>query len=84
MANAEVMVSGGGALNGFLLKRLNEKSESIHINYTVPNMETVQYKEALAMALLGVLRWREEETVLVSVTGAQRATVGGALWMGQV
>lgn len=84
MANAEVMVTGGGALNEFLLKRLNEKSERIHVNYIVPNMETVQYKEALAMALLGVLRWREEETVLVSVTGAQRATVGGALWMGQI
>jgi anhydro-N-acetylmuramic acid kinase len=29
-----------------------------------------------------VLRWREEETVLQSVTGASRASIGGALWMG--
>ena len=84
ISNTEVMVSGGGALNGFLLKRLNEKSETINIKFIVPDLETVQYKEALAMALLGVLRWREEETVLISVTGAQRATVGGALWMGQI
>ena len=35
------------------------------------------------MALIGVLRWREEENVMSSVTGAARNSVGGALWMGQ-
>jgi len=35
------------------------------------------------MALLGVLRWREENTVLSSVTGAVRDSIGGAVWIGQ-
>jgi len=34
------------------------------------------------MALIAVLRWREEENVLASVTGASRNSIGGALWMG--
>ena len=34
------------------------------------------------MALIGTLRWREEYTVLNSVTGANRRSIGGALWLG--
>jgi len=30
-----------------------------------------------------VLRWRQETTVLSSVTGAVRDSIGGALWTGQ-
>jgi anhydro-N-acetylmuramic acid kinase len=43
----------------------------------------VQFKEALIMAFIGVLRWRQENTVIASVTGASAPSVGGALWMGQ-
>ena len=82
--NTEVLVTGGGAFNSFLIACLNKKAAALGVVFVVPDAETVQYKEALAMALLGVMRWREEDTVLVSVTGASRASVGGALWMGQV
>ena len=34
------------------------------------------------MAPLAVLRWREEDTVMSSVTGATRNSIGGAVWMG--
>jgi len=34
------------------------------------------------MALIGVLRWREEYNVLSSVTGAERNSINGALWLG--
>ena len=37
----------------------------------------------LIMALIGVLRWREENNVLASVTGASRDSIGGAVWIGQ-
>jgi anhydro-N-acetylmuramic acid kinase len=49
----------------------------------VPAEEIVQYKEALIMAYIGVLRWRQEYTVIASVTGASRESIGGALWIGQ-
>ena len=48
----------------------------------IPGAETVAYKEALIMGLLGILRWREQNTVLCSVTGATRNSVGGTLWLG--
>jgi anhydro-N-acetylmuramic acid kinase len=35
------------------------------------------------MALIGVLRWREEINVLASVTGASQNSIGGALWLGK-
>jgi anhydro-N-acetylmuramic acid kinase len=49
----------------------------------VPDTALVDYKEALIMALIGVLRWREENNVLASVTGASRDSIGGAVWIGQ-
>jgi len=32
---------------------------------------------------MGVLRWREENNVMSSVTGAERDSIGGAVWIGQ-
>jgi len=53
-----------------------------NVAVTVPDAAVVKYKEALVMALIGTLRWREEVNVLSSVTGASRDSVGGALWLG--
>jgi anhydro-N-acetylmuramic acid kinase len=52
------------------------------IDPIVPDKKLVKFKEALVMALLGVLRWREENTVLASVTGASRNSIGGCVWIG--
>jgi len=48
----------------------------------VPDANVIKFKEALIMALIGTLRWREEINVLSSVTGGSRDSVGGALWIG--
>lgn len=77
----QLLVTGGGALNVYLIERLQEALGSIKV--VIPDEQLVQYKEALIMALIGVLRWREEYNVLSSVTGAARNSVGGAMWMGQ-
>ena len=34
------------------------------------------------VALMGVLRWREEYNFLSSLTGAKRDTIGGCVWLG--
>ena len=78
----KMLVTGGGAYNTFLMERLKEVLLPLNIDVAVPDEKTVQYKEAVIMALIGLLRWREEENVLASVTGASRASVGGALWIG--
>ena len=77
-----MLITGGGAFNTFLVERLQHLLSAQNISVIVPEKDLVQYKEALIMALLGVLRWREEPTVMSSVTGASRDSIGGALWLG--
>ena len=78
----KLMITGGGAFNRFLVERISKHLEEINFEIFIPADEVVIYKEALIMALLGTLRWREQYTVLSSVTGAKRNSIGGALWLG--
>jgi anhydro-N-acetylmuramic acid kinase len=80
--NCKMLVTGGGAFNTFLIERLGYLLKEEMIEIVVPNEQLVQYKEALIMALMGVLRWREEANVFASVTGAAKDSIGGALWLG--
>ena len=82
IVKGRLLVTGGGAFNTFLLNRLQEVLGELEIELFIPDENLVQYKEALIMALMGTLRWREEYNVLASVTGAKRNSIGGALWLG--
>jgi anhydro-N-acetylmuramic acid kinase len=79
----KLLVTGGGAFNTFLIERIKENLTPLNIEVIIPENNIVLYKEALIMALLGILRWREENTVMASVTGASRSSIGGAVWIGQ-
>jgi len=81
--NAKLLVTGGGVFNAFLIDRLSTQLKEKNIEVVVPDENLVQYKEALIMAFIGVLRWRQEYNVLSSVTGAERDSIGGAVWIGQ-
>jgi anhydro-N-acetylmuramic acid kinase len=83
LAHSKLLISGGGAHNAFLVKRIATMIAGYSVEAIVPEKELIDYKEAIVMALLGVLRWREENTVLNSVTGAKRSSIGGAIWIGQ-
>jgi anhydro-N-acetylmuramic acid kinase len=76
------MITGGGAFNNFLIERLSKNLQEVNFEVFIPEEEVVQYKEALIMALIGTLRWREQYNVLASVTGASQNSIGGALWLG--
>jgi anhydro-N-acetylmuramic acid kinase len=78
----QLMITGGGAFNKYLVDRISKQLQQINFEIFIPEDEVVVYKEALIMALLGTLRWREQYTVLSSVTGASRNSIGGAMWMG--
>lgn len=78
----KMLVTGGGALNTFLIERMKSLLAELNIEVVIPDEKLVQYKEAVIMGLIGVLRWREEANVLPSVTGASRESIGGALWLG--
>jgi anhydro-N-acetylmuramic acid kinase len=81
--NRKLLVTGGGAFNTFLVNRLSEELGQLQIQVMVPDEKLIRYKEAMIMAFMGVLRWRQEYNVLSSVTGASRDSIGGALWIGQ-
>ena len=79
----KMLVTGGGAFNKFLIELLRKELDELSIEVIVPESDIVNFKEALVMAFIGVLRWRQENNVLSSVTGASRDSIGGALWTGQ-
>ena len=80
----QLMVTGGGAFNTFLIERLSGQLGNYNFKIKIPSPEIVMYKEALIMALLGVLRFRGQNTTVASVTGAIRNSIGGALWSGGI
>jgi anhydro-N-acetylmuramic acid kinase len=73
----KLLVTGGGALNNFLIDRIafHSKAEVI-----IPERKIVEFKEAIIFAFLGVLRVRGEANCLKSVTGAVEDSCGGALY----
>jgi len=75
-----VLVTGGGAHNRFLVEQLKTALQVIGLELIVPGNELTDYKEALIIALMGALRWREEENVISSVTGSLRNSINGAIW----
>ncbi|HXB96037.1 MAG TPA: anhydro-N-acetylmuramic acid kinase [Puia sp.] len=78
-----ILATGGGAHNAFLMERVSDLLTPLGIGTVVAEPLLIDYKEAVVMALIAVLRWREENNVLASVTGASRDSIGGAVWIGQ-
>jgi anhydro-N-acetylmuramic acid kinase len=79
----KIFVTGGGAFNQFLMERVGVVcNQYFPTEIVVPSPEIVEYKEALLMALMGVLRVENKVNVMRSVTGAKRDTIGGAIWQG--
>ena len=75
--HSRILVTGGGAWNKFLLKRMESLSKC---TLTVPEPEVVDYKEALIFAFLGVLYMTDTPSCLKSVTGAKKDNIGGMLF----
>ena len=72
-----MLVTGGGALNKFLVRELQD---SCDCELTVPDVSTVLFKEAVVFAFLGLLRLQHRENTLRSVTGADVNSCGGCIW----
>ncbi len=72
--NGDVLITGGGAFNKYLIERLETKLKH---KISIPEPIIINYKEALIFAFLGVLRQRKEINTLCSVTGALKDSSGG-------
>ncbi|MGB7395103.1 MAG: anhydro-N-acetylmuramic acid kinase [Pricia sp.] len=75
-----LLATGGGALNDFLIQTLREKLGA-DTQVTAPERKLIEFKEALVFALMAVLRMEGKINVLRSVTGAERDSTGGVLFL---
>ncbi|MGU3375895.1 anhydro-N-acetylmuramic acid kinase [Chryseobacterium sp. M5A1_1a] len=63
----DILITGGGAYNSFLIEKIKAKTESEVI---IPEKEIIDYKEALIFAFMGVLKINNEVNILSSATGS--------------
>lgn len=74
----KILITGGGAYNDFLIERMQFYLPKIQI--IIPDNKTLEFKEALIFALLGVLKLRNEINVLSSVTGVKMDHSSGVIY----
>lgn len=72
-----VLATGGGAHNGLLIHLLRSKSKH---SIVIPDKNTIDFKEALIFAFLGVLYIKGKANALASVTGAKNDSISGCLY----
>jgi anhydro-N-acetylmuramic acid kinase len=77
--SGKVLLTGGGALNKFLVQCLLNKVDGKY-QIVIPDQRIIEYKEAYLFGLLGVLKMRREINTLASVTGAPVNSSGGILY----
>ena len=78
--NQRLLVTGGGALNSFLIETLQKKLGN-STEVIIPEKIIIEFKEALVFALMGVLRVEQQTNVLSSVTGAKKDSSSGVLFI---
>lgn len=76
--DATVIATGGGTYNSHLLTLINANRTK---KICVPDSKTIEYKEAVIFALLGVLKLRNANNCLKSVTGASRDHSSGEIYV---
>lgn len=75
----KMLVTGGGTYNTFLMERLRARvTEKVRI--VKGNDKDIQFKEAMVMGFLGVLRLRREINLVASVSGAREDSIGGGIF----
>tara|TARA_Y100000768_G_C23914115_1_gene651479 strand:- start:56 stop:1123 length:1068 start_codon:yes stop_codon:yes gene_type:complete len=75
----EVLVTGGGAYNTYLIQRIQHYTKA---KITLGDPALIEFKEALIFAFLGVLRLENIPNVLSSVTGALKDHCAGTIHLG--
>lgn len=75
--NTRILISGGAAYNDFLINRIRNYSPAEVI---IPDANTIEFKEALIFAFLGVLRKRNDVNCLHSVSGSSEDHSGGCIY----
>lgn len=80
LANGQVLVTGGGAYNSFLMELIAQNCKTS--TPIIGEKTEVELKEAIIFAFLGALRISNETNCLKSVTGAKYDNIGGCIYLG--
>lgn len=75
--NVSVLLTGGGTYNDFLVERIKALTNN---KIVIPSKEIIEFKEALIFGFLGVLKLRDENNCLASVTGANKDHSSGNIF----
>ncbi len=73
----KALITGGGAFHDYFISRIKDLAST---TICIPDHQTVNFKEALVFAYLGLLRFQEQPNCLSSVTGAPYDSSGGDLY----
>jgi anhydro-N-acetylmuramic acid kinase len=76
-----LLATGGGAHNTFLIEEIRNKLIPLDVEVHIPESDIINFKEAILMALCGLLREIESPNALASVTGASENTINGAIYL---
>jgi len=74
----KLYITGGGAFNKFLIEKIHLALPNIEL--VLPSEDDINFKEAILMSLLGLLRILNKPNSFASVTGAMKDTVNGAIY----
>ncbi len=77
--NSKILITGGGVYNTFLIERLKEKLDQINVEITIPDKKTIEFKEALIFAYLGLQTLKHQVNTIQSVTKAIKPVIGGSI-----
>ena len=75
---AKLLATGGGTYNRFFMECLSESLPPA-TELVIPGNETIDFKEALVFAFLGLRCVRKEINCLSGVTGASNDSIGGSV-----
>ncbi len=73
-----VLVTGGGAKNNFLIDLINKQSNN---NIVIPEDTLIDYKEAIIFGFLGVLKLLNINNCYSSVTGSSKDHCSGEIFL---
>ena len=74
----EVLVTGGGAYNSFLIEQIKKRTSCI---ISIPEKKIINFKEAIIFAFLGLLRDKNKINCYASVTGAKSNHSSGNIFL---
>jgi len=78
MNEKNILATGGGAKNNFLIDLINKKSNN---NVVIPEDTLIDYKEAIIFGFLGVLKILDINNCYSSVTGSSRDHCSGDIFL---